>query len=264
MEPIFRSRPEPSTSLAIALVAIVTVALSTQLVYSVANRGPTIFGARSQVLYEGSSWVETQSERVNSRTLLEPVALAHMIEISDFEANWIAGQVPGTQILQFEYHDADPEVAQSVVESVTGRYLAEEELAAAVPNPAVEAYMQLENDLLDELAVIEADIAELEGLGVSARLNFLFQEKASIRAAVDAVRLQRISTELFSRASLVPQLVSEPFVLSEPVGPLPARRAVFGFLGGWGLAIGLGLFGLRTAANRRELPHGTFHSAGVA
>lgn len=249
---------------AIGLGALTIVIACTQLAYVIADSGPTIFGARSQVQYQGSSWVETQSERVNSRTLLEPIAIAHDIPIVDFESNWEAGQVLGTQILQFEYHDADPDIALSVVEAVTARYLAQAEAAASVPNPAAEAYDELEVELVSELAVVEARIADLIDLGTSPELTSLLQEKGSLRAAIDSVRLAQAQINLFGQSTLVPQLVTDPFVLSQPVGPLPAKRAVFGFLGGSILAVGLGFLALRTAANRRQLPPAfAVNSAGL-
>ncbi len=259
LEPVFRTRPEPSLLVAIGLGAIVIVLMCTQLTYLLADAGPEVFGARSQVQYAGSSWVETESERVNSRTLLEPVAAAHNIAIDHFEAKWQAGQIPGTQILQFEFVDADPVVALSVVESVTRRYLAQAEVAASEPNPAAEAYRLLEAELVEELAIVEAEIEELMGFGASVELTALLQEKAAIRASVDSVRLAIVQRSIFGEEKRVPRLVTEPFVLSDPVGPLPARRAVFGFLGGSTLALGLGFLAMRISANRRELP-----SASVA
>ncbi len=227
------------------------VILCTQAAYVVANRGPTIFGAQAQVQYQGNSWVETQSERVNSRTLLAPVALANGIAIEEFEANWDAGQVAGTQILQFAYANADPDVALAVVDAVTQRYLAQAEALAAVPNPALEAYETLERDLRGEQAVVDAAIADLENQGPSPQLTALYQEKQSLRASIDAVRLAKAQLKVFNQTALVPLLVTEPFVLSDPVGPLPERRAIFGFLGGLVLASAFGFIGLRSAANRR-------------
>ncbi len=251
-ETVFRARPEPATIVAIVLLATVVVVLATQLAYAAANQGPTMFAARSQVQYQGSSWVETESERVKSRTLIEPVAIAHGISIDEFESNWDAGQVPGTQILQFEYRHAQPETALSVVESATSRYLAEAELLAATPNPALQAYSELEQSLIEELAVIEASISALGTAEGSAQLTALFQEKASVRTAIDSVRLAKINLGLFDRSEVVPQVVTEPFSLSDPVAPLPERQAVFGFLGGSLVAVAIGLLALRIAANRRE------------
>ena len=256
-ETVFRARPEPATLVAIALFATVVVGLSTQLAYAVADRGPTMFAAQAQVQYQGTSWVETQSERVKSRTLLEPVAIAHDIPIEEFEDNWEAGQVPGTQILQFAYRDPDVDTALSVVESVTARYLADAEVLASAPNPALVAYEDLEASLIDELTMIEAAIEDIAGRVAdepTTELNALYQEKTSIRAAIDSVRLAKINLGIFDRSELVPVLVTEPFTLTDPVAPLPARQAVLGFLGGSVAAVGLGFLALRVAANRVEKP----------
>lgn len=256
LEPVFRSRPSGKLLTSIALIALVITALCAEVAYVVADLQPDVFAAKSQIQYQGATWVETQSERVNSRTLLEPIAIAEDIPIDEFELHWDAGQVLGTEILQFQYASEDKEQALRVVEAVTNRYLAEFEAQADVVPTALLDYQALEQNYEDNLAAATARAEELsQEVGVNGNpkpaYTAALQDRQTIQASLNAVRLQIAGFSVFNRTGQTPQLVTEPYLLRDPVAPLPAKRAVFGLLGGLALATAFVFVALRIAATRR-------------
>ncbi len=256
LEPVFRSRPSGKLLTAIGLVALVITALCAQVAYVVADLQPDVFAAESQIQYQGATWVETQSERVNSRTLLEPIAIAEDIPIDVFIANWNAGQVLGTEILQLQYASEDQEQALRVVEAVTNRYLAEFEAVAEEVPAALLDYQALEENYVDQLAAATARTEELsDDIGPNGNprpaYTAALQDRQTIQASLNAVRLQIAGFSIFNGAQNTPQLVTEPFLLSDPVAPLPGKRAIFGLLGGLALSTVFVFVALRVAATRR-------------
>ncbi len=256
LEPVFRSRPSGKLLTSIGLVALVITALCAEVAYVVADLQPNVWAARSQIQYQGATWVETQSERVNSRSLLEPIALAEGIPIDEFEAAWTGGQVLGTEILQFEYASEDPDQALAVVEQVTNRYLAEFQADADEVPAALLDYQALEKQYSDQIAASAALVEELsDELGANGQpkpaYNAALQSLQTDRASLNAVRLQIAGFGVFNRGIQTPELVTDPFLLSQPVAPLPGKRAIFGLIGGMALATAFVFVALRIAATRR-------------
>lgn len=256
LEPVFRSRPSGKLLTAIGLIALVITGLCAEVAYIVADLQPDVFAAKSQIQYQGATWVETQSERVNSRTLLEPIAIAEDIPIDVFEANWEAGQVLGTEILQFQYASEDKEQALRVVEAVTNRYLAEFEAQADEIPVALLDYQALESNYVDQLAAATARTEELsDDIGPNGNpkpaYTAALQDRQTIQASLNAVRLQIAGFSIFNQNAQTPQLVTEPYLLRDPVAPLPGKRAVFGLLGGLALSTAFVFVALRVAASRR-------------
>ena len=162
--------------------------LCAQAAYLIADSQPDVFAARSQITYQGDTWVETQSEAVKSPDLWLPVAIDENIDPVVFEANWDAGQVLGTQIIRFQYNSEDHDQALRVVDAVTTRYLAEFAAIAATPDPLLLQYETLKEGLVNEQADLEAQIAarlDLARTGqVDPVLTDLFQQKGQNAACL--------------------------------------------------------------------------------
>lgn len=254
MEPVFRSRPSGKLLTAVGLVALTIVGLATEAAYLVADMQPDVFAAKSQIQYQGATWVETQSEIVNSRTLLEPVALKEGIPIDEFVANWIAGQKLGTEILELQYNSEDKDQALDIVAAVTDRYLADFKTEAEERPKVILEYEALADSLRDQIAVKSAEVEELtkelRGNIASPALTSALQDRAALNAAYQQVQLQIAGAGIFTQPANTPKLVTQPFLLGSPVAPLPGKRAIFGLVGGLALAAAFVFVALRIAASR--------------
>ncbi len=253
-EPVFRARPSGKLLTAIGLTALVITLLCAQAAYLIADAQPDVFAARSQVTYQGETWVETQSVAVKSPTLVGPIALAEGIPIDEFLANWDAGQVLGTQIIQFQYVSQDQDQALRIVQAVTDTYLADFEAIASAPDPLLESYLELMADLETSQASLEAQITDRLAIntgGNDPELTAMYQEKGQNDAAINTLRLQIAQRDLFRNDQAQPTLLTKPFKLTDPVAPLPAKRAIFGLLGGLALSTAFVFVALRLAAARR-------------
>ncbi|MEE9413820.1 MAG: hypothetical protein V3V01_00965, partial [Acidimicrobiales bacterium] len=195
-----------------------------------------------------------QSVVINSRTLLEPVALKEGIPIDQFEGNWIAGQKLGTEILELQYNSEDGDQALAIVAAITSSYLADFEAEAEVRPKVIVEYEALADSLSEQIAAKSAEIAdltkELRGNVASPALTAALQDRAALNASYQQVQLQIAGANVFIQQANTPVLVTQPFLLKEPVGPLPARRAIFGVLAGLALAAAFVFIALRIAAGR--------------
>ena len=99
--------------------------LGAQLGWASAGLFSNVWQARTEVEYRGNSWTETEDVAVQSRSITGPIAAKYGIEIKEFEEDYTAGLIGGTQILRIEYFDTDPVLAQAIITDIAETYIAE-------------------------------------------------------------------------------------------------------------------------------------------
>ncbi len=198
--------------------------------------------ARAQVQYRGTAWTETQEVAVQSRSLVAPVAANHGIDVKDFEEKLDAGLVPGTQIVQIDFVNSDPALAQSAVAELADGYL--DRISERTPET-------IRDTLQEELDTVQVDLAQAElELEISSRDDTPAgrADQAANQAVVNSLRARQNDLEtrllenqiqaLDESVNGLPVLITEPFVFEEQVFPRPrvfsAAGAVFGMLAGLG------------------------------
>lgn len=234
------SRPSNRQLMGLAVLGFVLAAVGAQAAGLGSLAFPDRWLARAEIQYRGTAWTETQDVAIRSRSLVGPVAQDLGIPIKDFEERLDARLVAGTQIVRVDYVDTDDELARSVVDEISSRYIAQvSELTPTEVRSALEA----------EQAEIEADLAQEEDrfarLSASTREADRPAQQASqaivnsLRARLDDVQSRILDHDLATideSQNGVPLLVTEPFVFEDRVFPRPKLFAAIGAAAG--LALG--------------------------
>ena len=219
--------------------------LGAQLGWASAGLFSNVWQARTEVEYRGNSWTETEDVAVQSRSITGPIAAKYGIEIKQFEEDYTAGLMGGTQILRIEYFDTDPVLAQAIITDIAETYIAE----ASEREPA--ANMVLLQTSLGELrAELEASeeallsISTEPGAPLTVEQQNYQTEIATLRARIGTLELRILDMTLAEQdleERGLPYYVTRPFVFEEPWFPRPMRLALLG--GALGGLLGLVLLG---------------------
>ncbi len=225
----------------LTLLTLVLTLLGGQIGYASAGLFDNVWQARTEVEYRGNSWTETEDVAVQSRSITGPIAAEYGVDIKEFEEDFTAGLIGGTQILRIEYFDRDPAVAQGIVSDVAEAYIAE----ASEREP--EANMVLLQSQLAELeGELEASQAALLGIAAEPGAPLTVEQQnyqteiASLRARIGTIELRILDMQLAEQdleARGLPYYVTQPFVFEEPFFPRPMRLALLG--GAIGALLGL-------------------------
>lgn len=257
-----RRGPSGRLLLSLFLLGVVITGVCAEAAYLYADRQPEIWAARAEIEYrDDDSWVETQQVVLASNDLQEPVARDEGIPRDVLAKNLTTSLVAGTQALRVQYQDEDADRALRVVEAITVAYV----------DKVLDRPISSSQDRVD----LEADITD-----VKFRLNLMREELGNIVVLPNQLtppRLLLLQTEIQSllveRSGLErelllldseqrqdeldrqPAILTQPFLLEEPVAPAPLRTAVLGTLAGMILSAAIAFFVLRQELFR-PLPMG--------
>lgn len=230
------ARPSGRKILGFLFLSIVLAGIGAQLGYFGFRQFPSEWKARAEVQYKGSAWTETQNIAVKSRSITEPVALNFAVPIKEFEENLEAGLIAGTQILRIDFVSTDPSEARAIVDALSHAYILEVseivpvELRAALDAQLIEAQARLDA-AETQLAEIAADITPAARLEQQSAQSLI----SSLRARINDLELRILDGDLRvldDRENGVPFVVTEPFVLDDPVFPRPKLMAALGGVAG--------------------------------
>lgn len=246
--------PSPSWQvlLGACIAALVIMGLTAQAAYITERLSEEVWLARAEVEYRGDSLVETIAVAMSSPGVWGPIAVEYGIPIEEFEKRYRAEVVGGTQALSVEFEDPDPAQAQQVVNDVIDSFLAQfTVIDDTVANETLEQYLEgLRTTESDLLAILD-DTTNLTRNEQIDRQN----ELLAVRQAVTQVllRLDGRATELDELALQQPRVISDPYVLPEPIEPEPLKMAVVGAGAGLLLAVAAAFFIFhRDEASRRD------------
>ena len=185
--------------------------------------------------------VETIAVALNSPRVWGPIAVENGIEIKDFQKRYRAEVVGGTQALRVDFEDPDPEKARRIVQQVIDAYLEQFTVVDnSVQIDTLERYLESLRLVETDLVLVLEDTTELTRNEQIDRQN----ELIAVRQAITQVllRLDGRASELDDLEAIQPRVISEPYVLPEPIEPEPLKMAVVGAGAGGVLAVAAAFF----------------------
>lgn len=221
--------------------AFVIMGLTASAAFATEYVGEEIWLATAEIEYRGDSLVETIAVALNSPGVWGPIAIDNDITIKDFQEHYRAEVVGGTQALRVEFEDPDPEKAKRIVQQVIDSYI---EQFTVVDNSVqigtLERYLESLRLVETDLILVLEDTAELTRNEQIDRQN----ELIAVRQAITQVllRLDGRASELDDLEAIQPRVISEPYVLPEPIEPEPLKMAVVGAGAGGVLAVAAAFF----------------------
>jgi capsular polysaccharide biosynthesis protein len=239
--------------------------------YVVAGFGPTVHGARSEIVYhlettQSADFLRTDRQHttqlvlIKSRAVLAPVAASAHLSFEELSRKVQATMVAGSEVIRIEVDDRSAARAKDLASAISARYL----------DLATENNGDSESALIDrQIATVDAqrrrvddELSRLQqkrlapifnGRDVpapssrerdlNAELDDLLDQRQELVARQNDVTLQRLDAPTVKR-------LDAPYALSDPVSPRPKRAALIGAVAA--LLVALLLVALLT---RRQL-HG--------
>lgn len=223
------------------IVALVIMGFTAQAAYVTERLSEEVWLARAEVEYRGDSLVETIAVAMSSPGVWGPIAVEYGIPIEEFEKRYRAEVVGGTQALSIEFEDPDREQAKLVVNDVIESFLAQfTVIDDSVANETLEEYLDGLRTTESDLLTVLSDTTNLTRNEQIDRQN----ELLAVRQAITQVllRLDGRATELDALALQQPRVISDPYVLPEPIEPEPLKMAVVGAGAGLLLAVAAAFF----------------------
>jgi hypothetical protein len=177
------------------------------------------YGARSEILYtlredqptgflREDRNLTTQVVLIDSRPVLEPVAVANGLSVDQLADKVTASVAEGSEIIEIEVRDADRQKGLRLVDAVTQRYLAvangavdedrtylqdqldriEAQLSASTTTPAQRAALSSRRrDLLDRLDTVALAGPQARQLGASYTTSDPVTPRRALAAAIGAI-----------------------------------------------------------------------------
>jgi hypothetical protein len=250
--PLPRRGPPGRLLVALFLLGVVITALCGQAAYFWADSKPEVWAARAEIEYrDDDSWVETQQVLLASNDLQEPVARAEGIPTDELSRHLTTQLVAGTQALRVQYQDEDPDRALRVVEALTAGYI---ERVLDRPLAPLQDRVDLEAEIQNVKFRLNLMREELRGIEVAAneptppRLLLLQTEIQAALVEQSSLERELLLLDAEQRQQALdrqPAVLTQPFVLDEPVEPAPLRTAVLGCVTGLLLSTAVAFLVLR-------------------
>ena len=233
------------------LAAVVIMGITAQLAFLAESAQEEVWLARAEVEYRGDSLVETIAVAMSSPGVWGPIAVQNGISIEDFEKHYRAEVVGGTQALGVEFEDPDPQLAQRVVSEVIESFLLQFTVVDDTEqNETLERYLENLRATEDELLLILDEGNELTRNEQIDRRNELIGVRQAITQILLRIDGRATDQELLSEVQ--PRVISEPYVLPEPIEPEPLKMAVVGAGAGGLLAVTAAFFMFHRDENARR------------
>jgi capsular polysaccharide biosynthesis protein len=114
-----------------ALTATVPILVGALAAYLVAILSPNIYGARTEIVFDVSSYDWNGAERflatqlviVKARSILNPISNATKIPLKELEEDLVVEMLGSSDVMRIEYRDEDQARATEIVGAITDRYL---------------------------------------------------------------------------------------------------------------------------------------------
>jgi uncharacterized protein involved in exopolysaccharide biosynthesis len=256
----------PATVVLLALV----VALATVSALVVSLLSPRVYGARAEVLFdlgqaqlqEGQRQLETAARLGESRPVLLVAASATGLTVSEVDEALSFEPAGDSSVLEVTAVHREPQIAARLAQVGAEAVIAR--MPAAAELPAVARIQDELSEAVETEARLEARLRELEAEraatpesppvpSVDERLV-----EAELRQAINRrgqLESRLLAIELDDARTRPPQLLSDAYVLDEPLRPRPVRDAFAGMVFGTMVAGVLG-FALwwRRHGGARSLP----------
>jgi len=209
----------------LALVAVLLVVIGAAVALGVTVLLPRHYVARTELIYQISAEqptgflredrsLTTQVVLITSRTVLEPVAVAHGLQVDELTQRVSASIIEGSLVLDIKVEDRQPAVAVELASAISKRYL---ELVGTSDQPDVRGYL---------VAQLEEAQRQLRAAPPNAlERPELAKRVSDVQQQLDQLQL-RISTD--SRA----HVVVPPYALPDPVSPRPLVGVTTGAVAG--------------------------------
>lgn len=249
---LWPDRPEPSTVLVGALLAgLVIMGVTAQLAFVAESFQEEVWLARAEVEYRGDSLVETIAVTMSSPGIWGPIAVENGVGLKEFEKRYRAEVVDGTQALSVEFEDPDPELARQIVSQVIESFL----LQFTIVDESEQS--ETLGTYLEKLRSTESDLVFV----LDERNELTRNEQIDPRNELIAVRqaITQVLLRLDGRAQDVtaleehhPRVISDPYVLPEPIEPEPLKTVVIGAGAGGLLAVSAAFFMFHADENARR------------
>jgi hypothetical protein len=230
--------------------AVVLAILGGVAGWVVVGSGPESYGARAEILYQldgerptgflrQDRQLSTQLVALRSRAVVQPVAEANDLTFDELSEALDVSVVQDSEVLRVQVRDRSPRRAQALAAGVADRYL-----ERFRPAGTAEAREYLETQLREidsARGEVSARLAQLgpaagsspspEETRLQAELQSLLEQRDQVSERLDEVTVDEL------RAPDV-ELITESFVLDDPVAPLPERGAAGGAAAGLLVATG--------------------------
>jgi hypothetical protein len=247
-----RRGPSGRLLLSLLLLGIVITGVCAEAAYLYADRQPDVWAARADIEYrDDDSWVETQQVLLASNDLQAPVARAEGIPRDELAKNLSTSLVAGTQALRVQYQDEDADRALRIVEAITIAYVervldrpissSQDRLDLEADISDVSFRLNLMRDQVREIVVLPNEPTPPQLLLLQTEIQSLLVERSSLERELLLLDSEQRQDELDRQ----PAILTQPFLLEEPVAPAPLRTAVLGALGGLVLSAAIAFMVLR-------------------
>ncbi|MGQ0717458.1 MAG: hypothetical protein ACT4NP_09110 [Pseudonocardiales bacterium] len=265
------SRPEPvpdppdggGVTARLVLVALILILLGTAAGLAGALALPKTYGARAEILYpigqeqQGGDPLRqdrnlsTQLVYLKSRAVLGPIAQKQGLPFTDLDKNLSVEVLQSSEVIQVEARGSTKESARQTLQAVMDGYLA---LAGQPTGVTRNLDLQLAdtraNTALIQTQVDQLTTAVLAGTATQASLNDARTQLTESQTRERAIQARIDEINLTGRTGPNAQLLTQPYVLPDPVSPQPLIAAGTGALVGLLVAGGV----VAVGARRRTRP----------
>jgi uncharacterized protein involved in exopolysaccharide biosynthesis len=239
----------------IGLIGACIALLGAATGYVVSSRAPTLYAARTEILFQLTEDqptgflredrnLTTQLVLLRSRAVLSPIADQFDIPLVELEEKISASLVGSSEVLRIQVADGVPERAANIAAAVAERYLA---LATESGDAEARQFLEQQIDDIDtQLATKREELRELRSSETSTATGSPDGELDVVETEIDALlnRREEVSAQLdditvreLTRPRL--EVLTPAYVLEDPVSPKPLLGTTAGFALGLLVAAGV-------------------------
>jgi uncharacterized protein involved in exopolysaccharide biosynthesis len=228
---------------ALVLLALVFVGAGAWAGSTVAARMPTLYAAQADIIYplvqeqptgflRQDRNLSTQEVLIESRSVLDPVAVQFGIPVDDLTEHLTTEVVDESEVIRLQFTDPSRTQGQEVLAAVVAQYVA---ISNNPARAAVRQYLDVQlADVRARLVTARAEADAVDALGLSqaaqAQVDALVTREAALLAQLDEEQFAAI-------AGPAPKISVAPYVERDPVSP--NRLLVTGGGALAGLVVGL-------------------------
>jgi capsular polysaccharide biosynthesis protein len=224
------------------LLAVVMVLVGAAAGALVSALGPTVHGARSEIIYhlentQSADFLRTDRQHttqlvlIKSPAVLAPVASSAHLSLAELTRKVSASMVDDSEVIRIQVDDRSAARARTLVTAISTRYLALAQRNAdagddtSTIDDEIAALDAQRHDLEEQLIRLEtkrsSDTPSDHAQQLSSELNDLSDQRQQLVARQNDEAVRRVEAPTISR-------VTAPYVLADPVSPRPARAALIG------------------------------------
>lgn len=249
-----------------AVVALVLLVLTPLVAYALAAQGSPQYGARAEVVYAGTDQVaqradqqlRTQSVVLASRPVLTPAARQMHLAVSDLQDRVTVSQLDASDVLRVGVTADSRQAALQAAQRIADTYV-------SMTRRQVTSQAQRQSLLTTRLAALQkrqakarAKVARLSaGAGIdptpsmAARIATAQDDARAAAEQVTSLQTQITQAQVDGLTDTpTVRVLTDAYVLDDPVAPKPWRAAAAGLLVGVLLAGATVLYLLRASARK--------------